>query len=328
MILTASTLTDYQSCPRKTLLSTDWEILKLRPKQMLDSCLRRGILAITQGKDAGEVAEGMKAEFLQAAANPGMDTPRGAKPYEIAKDHVAMIQTILRAAKRMELPVLAESPTVQLSSTVEYQPLAFTDGVMLHRIITVDRWDDAALSRELHGWYTIGDQAVTGLPLTLHVIETGQTRNGRRASPWARGWRHPTLRNAHRIRFLHKDGTGFKGWTPVWLADERELDAEEWVEAMWKEGAVQAAWKDIAVAPPTLSQRSGTLGQLRLEAHRMSVLISERQSNPWSAIPMHRGSCDGMVPCGWQEACYRESNDVQESGLYRGRDQGTLQVIM
>jgi hypothetical protein len=328
MILSASSLTDLQSCPRKILLSTDWEILKLRPKQMLDSCLRRGILSITQGGDAAAIAEQFKLEFLQAAANPGMDTPRGAKPYEIAKDHVAMIQTILRAAKRMGLPVLRESPVVPLTSTTDYQPLAFTDGVMLHRIITVDRWDDAALSRELHSWYTIGDQAVTGLPLTLHVIETGQTRNGRRASPWARGWRHPTLRNAHRIRFLHKDGSTFKGWTPVWLADERELDAEEWVEAMWREGAVAACWKDIAVASPTMAQRSTTLGQLRLEAHHMSVLISERQSNPWSALPMHRGSCDGMVPCGWQEACYRNGTDVQQSGLYQSKMQGNLRVTM
>src|SRR4029077_996989 len=125
MILPAASLSDLQSCPRKTLLSTDWEILHLRPKQLLDGCLRKGILAISQGGDVGETVKGVRAEFLQAAANPGMATAPGVDSYKLAMDLCAMLETILRAAARMGLPHLGEHPGIKLNSTTLWQPLAF-----------------------------------------------------------------------------------------------------------------------------------------------------------------------------------------------------------
>lgn len=325
MILSASTLTDLQSCPRKPLLSADWEILHLRPKQLLDGAIRKGILAISQGGDAAEVAKLMRAEFLQAAANPGMATSPGTDSYKLAMDLCAMIETILRASARVGLPKLSESKKVKCGALM-WQPLAFTAEDGLHRIVTIDRWTETDLARELHSWYVVGDMAVTGLPLTIHVIEIGQSRGGRRASAWARGFRHPTMKNAQRIRFLHKDGTTFKGWTPVWLADESSLDAGEWVDAMMREGAVARLWHTIPVAMPTDAQRAETVRQILAEGARASVLISERRSTPWSALPMARAACDGMVPCPWQGACYGGDSNLTNTGLYILREKGILRV--
>lgn len=339
MILTATSISDLQSCPRKTLLSTDWEILHLRPKQLLDATLRKGILAISQGNDPGGVAKAMRAEFLQAAANPGMTTPPGTDSYKLAMDLVAMLETILRAAGRMGLPRLDEHPGIKLNSTLSWQPLAFAADDGLHRIITIDKWTEADLARELHSWYVVGDMAATGREMTIHVIEIGQTRNGRRASAWARGWRHPTMKNARRIRFLHKDGTTFQGWDAVWLADEMGagMSADAWVDAMFAEGAPERLWHRIPVAMPTDRQRAETVRQILAEGARASVLISERRSTPWGALPMVRGSCDGLgVPCGWQGACYggggsgdgddAKDNNLVSVGLYIPREKGILRV--
>jgi len=326
MILTAASLTDLQSCSRKTLLSADWEIIHLRPKQLLDGVLRKGILAISQGGDAAEVVKGARAEFLQAAANPGMVTPPGVDSYKLAMDLCALLDTILRAAGRMGLPRLDEHPEIKLNSMISWQPLAFTSADGLHRIVTIDKWSEADLARELHSWFVAGEMAATGLDMTIHVIEIGQSRNGRRASPWARGWRHPTMKNAKRIRFLHKDGTTFQGWIPVWLADEQSLDAAEWVDAMFAEGAPGRLWHDVPVARPTEAQRGETLRQILAEGARASVLISERRSTTWDALPMTRAACDGMVPCAWQGACYGVDTNLASTRLYMPREKGILRV--
>jgi hypothetical protein len=327
MILTASSIVDLQSCPRKTLLSADYEILHLRPKQLLDACLRKGILAISRGEDVAATVKQMRMEFLQAAANPGMATPTGTDSYKLAMDLCAMLDTILRAAARMGLPHLGEHPGIKLNSGITWQPLAFTSADGLHRIVTIDRWSEADLVRELHSWFVAGDMATTGLDMTIHVIEIGQSRNGRRASAWARGWRNPVMKNANRIRFIHKDGTSFKGWIPVWLADERDLDVDGWVGAMFKEGAAQRLWHTIPVAMPTEAQRAETMRQILGEGARASVLISERGSAPWSSAPMVRAACDGLgVPCGWQGACYGNGNDLVSIGLYIVREKGILRV--
>ena len=327
MILSAVSLTDMQACVRRPVLSADWEVLRFRPKQLLDACLRKGIMAVSGGEDAAAVARTIRTEFLQAAANPGMETRAGADSFKIAMDSCAVIETVLRAAGRMEVTKLGECGAININPSVAWQPLAFWGAdEQMHRFITIDRWTEDDLARELHGWYVVGDMAVTKLPMTLHVIEIGQTRDGRRASAWARGWRHPTMRNAQRIRFLHKDGTTFKGWTPVWLADEKSLDAGEWVEAMWREGAAQRLWHTISVAMPTEAQRAETVRQVLSEAARMSVLISERRSATWRALPMARAACDGIVPCAWQGACYGESDNLASTGLYILREKSILRV--
>ena len=98
MILDARTLTTLQSCPRRFLLEADYEVLRWRPKALLDACLRRGIAAISNGADAGATTSMMKVEFMQVAANPGIEVAYGANPYVIAKDYCAMLDTVLRAA--------------------------------------------------------------------------------------------------------------------------------------------------------------------------------------------------------------------------------------
>jgi hypothetical protein len=328
MIISPSSLTSLQSCPRRFLLESDYSPIRIRPKALFDKVLRTALLALSNGAIAKDAAADARATFLEAAANPGMDLPRGLDSYKIALDWCAMLDTIVRAAAGWGMPALSPSPVVHWSSTTErgWQPESFTspDGT-LHRIVTVDSWSDADLSRELHSWGVFGDLCVTGRTMLLRVVEIGRMRNGRRASPWARAWRHPSMPNL-RIRFARVDGTAFKGWTPYYLADHRDADPDEWVRQMEKEGVARSSVRELRIDPPPEEVIADTLGQMRMEATRGSVLLSERGSGGWRAQPMSRGACDLPFPCVWQAACHQTVIHIETMGLYERKGRGRLAV--
>ena len=112
MILTAASISVLQSCPRRLLLEADYEVIRWRPKLLMDAMLRKGILEISQGANASSIAASAKADFLQSAANPGLDLSRGSDPYRVALDWCAMLDTILRAAPRMGFPALTKSSQI------------------------------------------------------------------------------------------------------------------------------------------------------------------------------------------------------------------------
>jgi len=183
----------------------------------------------------------------------------------------------------------------------------------------VDRWGEADLARELHSWYVFGELAILRRPLTLHAIEIGQTRGGRRASPWTRGWKHPTMPSL-RMRFAHKDGSVPKGWKPMYLADYAHADADAWVSQMFAEGVAQALVRHVPVRVPESTVCEDTVRQVRAEAARAGVLLSERAFASWPTLPMFRAACDGFVPCPYQPCCHGELvTDITSFGLYARR---------
>jgi hypothetical protein len=201
----------------------------------------------------------------------------------------------------------------------EWAPMAHVAGQTLHRWITIDHWGADDLSRELHSWRTLGDMVVTKLPMVIHVICIGQVRNGRRASAWARAWKHPTMPSLQ-MRFKGKTPGAFKGWKPLYFADTH-VDADAWVEQMWKEGAAQDLITHISVKMPTPAQCAEVLRDILAESAEMKILIDE--STPWSVLPMSRNSCDGIAPCPFQSVCYGDNvTDINNLGLYRKREAG------
>lgn len=321
MVLDARQLTTLQNCPRRLLLEADWEVLRWRPKSLFDALLRKGIIAISNGAAVRETAQSAKADYLQLAAQPGLDLPQGSNPYVIARDYCAMLDTVLHAAAKMNVSKLSPAREVRLNSSCSWQPLAALgeDG-MLHRFITVDRWDEDALARELHGWYVFGDVAIARLAMVLHVFVIGQMRKGRRASAWARGWKRPEMPNL-KMRFLKKDGTP-AGGIPIYLAElvGKDADPEDWVAQMEHEGAVKALSRMLIVDVPGAEVCDDTLAQVLQEARRASVLLTERRSMTWQGMPMSRGACDGMSPCPYQPACHQLVTDLVSIGIYKSKN--------
>ena len=308
LVLDASSISSWQSCRRRGILDRDWRPHKWRGKALADGTLRQAILALSGGMDAAATAGEATARFLQTAANPGLDA--SGDTYSLAKEWCALLDTVVRSVARAGVPKgLVEHPPVRLNSSVEWQPLAHVSGQSLHRWVTLDRWDESALMRELHSWWVIGDIATTKLPLTLHVIEIGQVRSGRRASPWTRAWRHPAMSSLP-LRFKRKDGRDFQGWKPTYLSDER-VSVESWVEQLWKEGAAQEVMHTIEVKVPTEHQCSRVLSDILVE----SLAMQEASGDHWTMQPMSRNACDEWVPCPFQTVCYGDVVDVASLGF-------------
>lgn len=320
LVLDGTLLDDWQACRRRSLLNADWRYTRWRPKSLLDACLRRGISQLCSGTppDLPRILADARSQFMQTAANPGLDTTH--PPYQVAKDHCAMISTILTGIARLTLLVAKDVPPIRLSSRLSWRPLSPADeSGTLHRWITVDRWDQAHLMREMHGWRIFGDIAITGQPLTLHVIVIGQERKGRRASPWARAWKHPTMPKL-KLRFKRNDGSSFNGWLPVYLADDPYGDVDAWVDQMYREEAAQELILHVPINAPSERVCAETRAQIMLEGSRMMDAWNDRGAVGWSSWPMSRGSCDGMVPCVFQWLCHAETvQDPEKVGLYQRR---------
>lgn len=305
----ASSLVAWQSCRRKYLLHSDFIVSKWRPHSLFDWCLRRGIVALSSGKDLNEVSTAARADLMSMAANPGLDIAPGGSPYQIAKDLCAMLSTILCSLSRLTLLKVSPAPPVSLTPAVTWKVTSLADdSSALHRWITVASLDDDTLARELHGWHVAGDICATRLPLTLHIILIGQQRNGRRGSPWARGWRHPSIPGS-RTRFRKLDGSALKKtFEPVYLADEPAHDTPkviaEWVNAMEREGVPETLIHHIPVDVPSDAACEDTVAQMASEAAAMRVARMEIRSSPYFAYPMSRNACDGFSPCAWQPCCY------------------------
>lgn len=322
MILDAATLSHLQSCSRRHLLENEYAVAHWRAKVLFDACLRVGVRQVSEGMAGGDAAKEMSARFMQEAANPGLDLPRGSDSYRLAKDYCAMLGTILRAAEKWSLPRLGEAATVALGDSHEWRPLAFETAAELHRIVTCEKWDEREMARELHGWYVFGDIAATGKEMVVHAVEIGRTRKGRRASPWARGWKHPSMPNL-KMRFVNKAGQEFKAWKPVYLAEYPHSNVQMWVEQMYEEGIAQSLMHEVRVSVPADEVRMDTLRQMRMEAARAAGLAG----TAWREMPMSRGACDDRLsPCPWQHVCHQAVNKIEDTGLYVLRGGGNIQA--
>lgn len=320
MILDAKRLTDWQACRRRGLLHEDWTPALWRPKALFDACLRRAIFRVSNGADPAQEATDAKTEFMTQAADPGLDVASGASSWVLARDWCAMLDTIVRAVSRLTLLTLKEEHPVRLAALVDWRPRAWRDeSGQLHSWVTVDRWDDEALTREMHSWFVFGDIIACEAPLMIHAIEIGQIRSGRRASPWARAWRHPGMSSLP-LRFVKTDGSSLSGWKSAYLADDRNLSPDAWVDTMTREGECARLIRYATIGVPAKSARNDALAQILFEAAEMRRAFEDRKSVPWSAWPMSRGACDGLVPCPFQLVCHREQLvDPASLGLYHAR---------
>lgn len=314
MIIDAADITDWQACRRKGLLSHDWRYMKWRPSALWIACFREAVIAMSNGTPTAEAATIARGTFMQAAANPGLEflhSPHSRDVYRIAKDWCAMLSTALEATARQRVPLLRPVDSIRLSPAIEWRPLSRlgADG-QLHRWIACDRWDTDDLARALHGWYVIGDIAATRRPMMLHVIEIGQMRNGRQASHWARGWKHPKMPRL-RVRFKRRGedhnpeaDSDLKGFRPWFMSDNPDISVAEWVDQMEHDDVIRDVTHTVPVGVPSDAVCADVLRQVLQEASAMRDAITERGSLGWDALPMSRGACDWPVPCVWQQVCY------------------------
>jgi hypothetical protein len=154
--------------------------------------------------------------------------------------------------------------------------------------------------------------------MMLHILQIGQQRNGRRASSWARAFRHPGL-DSLKLHFKKKDGSALIGWKPVYLTDTA-MTPDEWVDRMAAEGECERLMRHIVVNVPSDRTCDDTRQQIITEAYAMDAV----KKHSWEGIPMSRGACDVYNPCVYQAICYSEKLvDINNLGIYKRVSTGT-----
>jgi hypothetical protein len=315
----AAMLVEFQTCRRRFLLSRKWRSLRWKAKLLFDSCLRQGILDLGNGNSVSETVSGATTRYMNTGANPGLDVS-GQDPYKIALDMCAMLETILTTLGRRPLLHLKPLPSKMISDGLEWVFLAHVDDRgELHRVVTVDRFDDDRLSQEMHSWYVFGEICMARKPMHLHFIEIGQMRDGRRHSPWARAWQHEYI--ANRIKFQRKGNKALQGdaWKPIFLADSNSHTSSSWVDAMESEGVAETLIHDIDVTVPALDHIKTFVRDVKTEATQMQQWM-QAVHNP-QMVPMTRSACDVPFACAFQPVCYSPTIDVDVAslGMYKPR---------
>lgn len=334
MNLDATIVSHYQSCKRRSVLERTWKPRQWRAKTLWEREFRQALLALSAGTDLNEVVRVHRSRFFGYCANPGLDLPPGTNAFIVAKDWAIMLEILLRVMKRSTLLELKTVPAVEINPLVSWRVLSPIDGSgVMHRWITCDRWNNDELSRQAHGWWTFGDMAVMRKPTTLHVIEIGQVRSGRRDSCWTRGFRSRYAPNLP-LRFKRPERNP-QDFVPEYLADKRseEEETEAWVTQIIKEGLISKHIQHVPLECPSDEVCEKTCEEIFTLASEIHSL-SERK---WSDVAMSRSACDGLVPCPWQDCCYRwPLSDPEDAGyvqvdagssLVRPTPAATVQVV-
>jgi hypothetical protein len=321
----ALSLTSFQACRRRALLYRDWLPYRYRPKTLFDSCLRYAVrtLSSTDPPPPQNVAASARASFFARTARPGLDLP-GKEVYAAAKEWSAILDTVILSIARLRLLVLHPLDDLRVSDGLSWRFLALgqDDSGMLHRWITVNRWDDNAFRREMHGWPVMGDIAMAQAPLNLHVVVLGSMRDGHHHSPWGRRFRHNTMPSLH-PHFRSPNGEPLKGWRPEYLAELAGTDAnpDAWVDQMWKEGAGAGLLHHPVIDCPGSSAIDDIQRQIEAEAFEFERRSAEvpPYGEGWQASAMSRGACDWVGGrCAFQACCHTEraigAGEMEEIG--------------
>jgi hypothetical protein len=256
--------------------------------------LRNAVQRISAGEPLETIRSLAVNEYLEKAANPGLAVS-GVDPFQLASDFASILKTAITALQTTVAPALQPGPSVILSPSVTWASRVLADSAgALHSWLAVDSWNESTLARELHSWYVVGEIAVTGRPMTLHVIEIGRQSGSHQVTPWCRAFRHPLL--VGKLAFQSKTGKSLgANWKPVYF--ERKHDPDDWVDMMERDGVRLVHHVPVrAIAP---DQRRRVVVDICMEAARMELI----QASDWRDEPMRRTSCD-VPPCVWQGVCY------------------------
>ncbi len=303
MILSASSLSTAQRCPRRWRFEADPVangLPKWHPRDLFAATLRRAVFELSNGDSKAQVASRAITRYREAATRPGIEA---ADPWIVAGDYCAALTTTLEAICRLTLLALEPGPLIDIGrapdNVTAWQVASFLDqSGELHRWAVLDRLDDDSLFRELHSWAVFGDMAAADAPMTLHVVELGSFRDGRLRSPWARTFKHPAIANHY--RFQTKSGGSLAGkWSTVWYQDAKQ-DPIKWVDLMAADNLSLISHHQLKQLSPNHISLFRT--QALSEFNRLIQLPTD-----WSLIPMSRPACDFPSVCPWQDKCYASS---------------------
>lgn len=310
MLFNSTLLTAFQRCRRRYLLERDWRVSRWHPKELFQQIWRVAVFNVSNGADVAKEVDEACTQYLEECAKRGIET--SGDQYIVARDFCAILSNSLEAISRLVLLRLNVGRLVA-TGPHEWQTKCFEDeSGLLHHWIAVERWDEDAKWRTLHGWEVFGECAANRVGMSLHIIEIGRLVKGHQHSDWTRIYTHPAINN--HSRFRHTDGSRLEGnWKPKWFQDSDSNTSHDWIDLMQRDRLETVLHLDIK--EPSTADCVEFIRDLR-QVH----LDIERLPEDWRMITRERPQCD-LPPCPWQDACYAPQGlvQVEKLGLYERR---------
>lgn len=273
-------------CCRSASYGQTWEQNQIDPIRALYLSIEEGLMY--EGKeDPGQIAGDT---FYTFAAERGLDSD--CRDLYGEAQHLAGLADIVTWVVRGSGPAWKRPHAIGVGEGVTWESGAFLEpkGAHLKRLILVDRWSKERQMAEEHSWRTMGEMTAYELPMTEIVIVIGQSRDGRRHSPWTKAWTHPVNGS---LRMRKRDGRGFTGdWKPVWR--EMGYNREAWLDCMTEDAVLADVLFEV---PVEISENKTAIAKLM---RRRLKEIEGREGVP----PPQPSVCDWPVPCQFRKACW------------------------
>jgi hypothetical protein len=251
---------------------------------------------------------------MDLAGKFGVETSRP-DPYDLMVHYAHLAEVLARVVRQPET-----DPFTKVGTYKFYDPDSWlvAGGTRIMRLVIVDRWSDNRLQAELHGWRTIGDVCVTGLPMTLRVLVIGEQVNGRRHGYWTKAKQHPYTKQLRWKRTRGDQELG-ESWKTVWR-EQSQVSADKWIEGMARDGVLRESAFEVKVKVPEQYQRDRVLEDITRISDEMQALRAGKVTPP-----MTRSACDAVIggPCRLQCVCYAPTEiRLDETGMFERRKRG------
>ena len=194
---------------------------------------------------------------MTLSAEPGLET----KEYNVF-DQVCAFSGALRHHHRRRQEALRASLVDPGGCEARRRPYVSSasylspSGDYLRRIAIVSNWGDNRHFGECRGCVLMGEMVAYNLPMQLVVAVIGQSRSGKRHSPFTKGLLHPANK---RLKFKKKNNPSepFKAsWTPVWREDHDEISTESWLQSMLTDCVLEDHFFKVDIPLP-IKRRKG-----------------------------------------------------------------------
>jgi hypothetical protein len=296
----AEFLTLDDRCKRAPYLAKRWEKSSMTPLSALYLAIEEG-LGYEGEEDPGQIS----GDHVMTIATeryldiPSLDQYGTAMHYAALADLIVFVLRTGAAWQRPEDTKVGREPWESSAWLNEA-------GTGLRRVVLVDRWNDERKLGESHSWKTAGECAAYGLPMKMIVVVIGQSRDGRRSTPWSKGWRHPVN---DVLRMRKRNGKGFDGaWVPV-MREDTDYSRELWLETMTEDGVLADCLFEVDVEYS--AQGRSNIGRC---AEQKLVQIREQKTLP----SPHPSQCDDPIaPCQFRTECWAFRQPSLETGFIK-----------
>jgi hypothetical protein len=309
MLINGHSISLWQKCKRRYQLEHQYRYLLWHPNTLFSATMRNAIMALSSGVEKQLVTMNAVNTFLQNVKQPGLLRVEGVNTYKLAMDYAAMIKTQIEYLSWVTLLTLKKPAKFAYSADFSWMFLSQADDSgVLHRWRFVDYINDDTITTETHSYELFADLALSGMPMTLHMVSIGRRDHDHHVSPWCKAYKSPAM---NMYKFQKKSGNGLSdNWKPIYFADDIDMDASTWVSQMLEDNIIDNLVQHINITEPS----SVHVLNLKRDLNYELMDILQNYTIPWFELPMSRGACDSPYICPHQPLCFSLNPESELAG--------------